>query len=75
MLIRLLMLLFAVWIGWRIYGLLTRRGIEPASPAPPVEDMVRCARCGVHLTRRLALQQGAEWYCCEAHRAGHDDSA
>jgi uncharacterized protein len=75
MLFRLLMLLFAAWIGWRIYVVLSRRGGGPERPLPPVEDMVQCARCGVHVARSVALHQGSHWYCSEAHRAGHDASA
>lgn len=73
-LMRLLLLLFAAWIAWRIYRVLTRRvGAQQASP--PVVDMVQCARCGLHLPRSGAVQAGADWYCCEAHRDGHDAGA
>jgi uncharacterized protein len=68
-LVRLLMLLLVAWIGWRIWRLLSARARD-ASP-PPVEDMVRCAHCAVHLPRGQAVQEGDDWFCCEAHRAEH----
>ena len=69
LLIRLLLLMLVAWIGWRIWRLLAApsAGTRP----PPVEDMVRCAHCAVHLPRGQAVQDGDAWYCCEAHRAEH----
>ena len=31
-------------------------------------DMVRCARCGLHVPTAEAVSAGGQWYCCEAHR-------
>ena len=69
-LIRLLMLLVVAWIGWRIYRILTARS-QPRTP--PVEEMVRCAHCDLHLPRSAAVRDGDSWYCSEAHRSlgGH----
>jgi uncharacterized protein len=40
----------------------------PAAPAP-VEAMVDCARCGLHLPASEALRDAqARPYCCSAHR-------
>jgi uncharacterized protein len=36
----------------------------------PVEDMVRCARCGVNLPRSEAILSQGKTYCCEEHRRG-----
>jgi uncharacterized protein len=69
-LIRLLMLLLVAWIGWRIYRVLTRRALDDP-PAPPVQDMVQCAHCSVHLPRTEAVGENGEWFCCEAHRVEH----
>lgn len=38
-----------------------------AQPAPP-QDMVACARCGVHLPRTEALTSGQRSYCCADHQ-------
>lgn len=40
----------------------TRRGTKGG-------DMVRCARCGLHIPANEAVAAGNRWYCCEAHRA------
>ena len=32
-------------------------------------DMVRCARCGLHVPANEAIAANGRWYCCEAHRA------
>ena len=66
LLIRLLVIVLAVWLAWRIWRLLaTRRGPPPST----AEDMVRCARCALHLPRSSALRHDADWFCSEAHRA------
>ena len=31
-------------------------------------DMVRCARCGLHLPVGSAIRDGADWYCSTEHR-------
>lgn len=35
------------------------------------EDMVRCARCGVHLPKSESILAGGNFYCCDAHRREH----
>jgi len=34
---------------------------------PQVQTMVRCAHCGVHVPKDLALQHLGRSYCCVAH--------
>ncbi len=36
-----------------------------------VEDMVRCAHCGVHLPRGEALLVSGDYFCGIAHRDAH----
>jgi uncharacterized protein len=38
---------------------------KPSVKAP--EDMVRCARCGVHLPVSECVKMGDQVYCSEAH--------
>ena len=47
---------------------------KPVRRTPPdrIEEMVRCARCGVHLPRSEALPGRGGLYCGEAHRAEHE---
>lgn len=42
-----------------------------AHPAPTVEDMVRCAHCGIHVPRSESLSSGERHYCSEEHRRLH----
>ncbi len=34
----------------------------------PVEDMVRCQKCGVNLPRSEAILSQGRFYCCDEHR-------
>jgi uncharacterized protein len=70
-LIRLLMIALLAWILWRIWRLLVAAGKSRDAGPPAAEDMVRCARCAVHLPRSAALQHDADWFCSETHRAEH----
>jgi len=47
---------------------LRRRGEPPAARGSAAEDMVRCARCGVHLPRSESVLSSGETYCSEEHR-------
>lgn len=64
-------LLFFGLLALMVYLLLRKgRGAQrTAEPPKAPEDMVRCARCGVHLPRSESLLSGGEFYCCEQHRA------
>lgn len=33
-----------------------------------VDDMVRCAQCGVHVPKSESVQAGGRNFCCAAHR-------
>lgn len=42
---------------------------RPTRQAPPVSiDMVRCARCGVHVPAHAALPLNDRQYCCRDYR-------
>lgn len=63
------LLLFAflgvIWWVWK-----KRQDIPPISrsaQASPVENMVICAYCGVHLPESDAVRDGASAYCSSAH--------
>jgi uncharacterized protein len=67
-------LLAAYWI-LRSYR---RRVSRDANPAPPAtgENMVQCARCGVHLPRSEATTTQGRTYCSPEHqRAGESERA
>jgi uncharacterized protein len=42
---------------------------QPSDGAGAAQDMVRCARCGVHLPASDAVQAGGRSYCGAEHAA------
>lgn len=40
----------------------------PQKDKAAVEDMVRCAQCGVHLPKGESIQSGGKMFCCIEHR-------
>ncbi len=68
---RLLFLLAVIAV---VYWLLKR--YSKTSPRQDTdasgEDMVRCARCGVHLPKSESILSGGNYYCCDAHRREHE---
>lgn len=57
---------FAWWL-WRKRNAEARPG-APAASERPVEKMVACDHCGVHLPQGESLSDGNWHYCCEEHR-------
>jgi uncharacterized protein len=66
----LLIIGFAVYLAFR--GFFRAQTREDTSVAPRVkeEDMVACARCGVHLPRSEARSDGGAFYCRDNPRCG-----
>lgn len=65
-------LLLAYWIlkGYR-------KRVEKRDPPPQsgkVEDMVRCAQCGVHLPRSESITTRGNFYCSAEHQRLHSPS-
>jgi uncharacterized protein len=68
-LLLILAALILVYAVVKAYQGRSRRREGPPSPrGPAAEDMVRCARCGVHLPRSESLMSGGEFFCSEEHR-------
>ena len=64
------LLLFAL-LAFGAYLLIRSLGRPKGSAARrarPVEEMVACAQCGVHLPAGECLKSGEHCYCCEEHR-------
>jgi uncharacterized protein len=60
-------LLSLLVIAAAIYFILrTYRRQAPAEK--PVEDMVKCARCGIYLPAGESVSRDGKHYCSEAHR-------
>jgi uncharacterized protein len=66
-------LLLVYWII-KSYRRRIERG-EPRRPAAGSEDMVQCARCGVHLPRSESITAQGTFFCSaehqRVHQAGH----
>jgi len=63
-LIFLLGIALVVWILFR----LGRGPTVRESARKHVDDMVRCARCGVFVPKHEAIREGDRNYCCSQHR-------
>ena len=68
---KLLLILVVVIVGvlmWRAAATRGRKQERPPEP-PPVQTMVRCAECEVHLPESDAVALEGRHFCTEAHRA------
>jgi uncharacterized protein len=65
-LVLVLLVVLAVWLIRRAL-----RGARPGAPAQKAgavqQDLVSCARCGMHLPRAEARESGGRLYCGEEH--------
>jgi uncharacterized protein len=50
-----------------------RRSLDGDRKAPraEIEDMVRCAQCGMHLPRSESLESDGRFFCSAEHRRSH----
>jgi uncharacterized protein len=50
-----------------------RRSLDGAGKVrrAEIEDMVRCAHCGVHLPRSESVESGGQFFCSAEHRHSH----
>ena len=60
-------LIFLFAIAALVYLLIKSYRSKPRQVEPKTEDMVCCARCGVHLPAGESIRVGDQVYCCEAH--------
>lgn len=64
---RLILMAIIVGAGFWLWRRFTSRSERPA-PASPVQSMVCCAHCHVHLLQDRARQDSDKnWYCCPEH--------
>lgn len=68
--IKILVLLVIGFVVWGIVRAYQRSLAKPPSSAkaPIVEDMVKCAHCGVNLPRSEAIYSGGELFCTPEHK-------
>lgn len=68
-LIVLVAVVMAVYSLLKGYGRSVQRHHAPR--AEGVEDMVRCARCGVHLPKSESILSRGAFFCSDEHRRLH----
>lgn len=70
MILRLILLLLAIWFVVALVRYIRRLGKRPGQAANPgnPRHMVQCLYCGTHLPAENAIQTAAGYYCCEEHR-------
>jgi uncharacterized protein len=68
----LLILVAIIAIYLVVRALLRRRRLQRPTRTIAA-DMVRCARCGIHLPQRDAVRSGDDWYCSNEHRKAGSD--
>lgn len=70
----LIVVVVVVGLLWWLLARPRKTRVRSGTPAAPVVPFVSCAHCGVHLPSGDALRDGAQAYCCDAHRrAGPSD--
>lgn len=71
----LLLVIAVLVLLWLLRGTLTRaRGSRTGPPAGTPRQMLRCAHCGTHLPRDLALPGRGGVFCDAGHRAAYEQS-
>ena len=63
----ILLLVLAVWLIRRAFAASKNREGSRGQASSQGGDLVRCARCGVHLPRAEALLAGGDTFCGEEH--------
>lgn len=68
--IKILLLIAAIFVVAALLRTYQRSmGRRPPSPTgDKVEDMVKCAHCGVNLPRSEAIYSGGDFYCTPEHQ-------
>jgi len=73
-LIRLIAIAVVLWLAWTILRrwlarARAHRPLRGGGHAPrQVEQMVRCAHCGLHVPEKEAVAAGGRHYCSTRHR-------
>ncbi len=69
-LIRLLLIVLAVWIVLILVRQYRQRRaqVQQARRPPRVGTMVACEHCGLHVPEREAIRDDGHFYCSKAHR-------
>lgn len=68
--IKILLLIVVGFTVWAVIRAYQRSLDKPSAPThePAVEDMVKCARCGVNLPRSEAIYSSGDFFCTPEHK-------
>lgn len=68
--IKILLLIAIGFVVLALFRAYQRSLGQPSAPTreDAVEDMVKCAHCGVNLPRSEAIYSGGEFFCTPEHR-------
>ena len=70
---KIILLVIPVLLVWWILRLLRGSPASIEKPTkPPVENMVACAKCGLHVPEKEAVTRDGKSYCSEEHARGND---
>ena len=65
LIVLVVLVVLAVWLVRRALRASSTTGNQ--KPRPVQQDLVACARCGMHLPRAEAREAGGRLYCGEEH--------
>lgn len=68
--VKYLLLIVVGFLVWAVIRAYQRSLDKPRAPTrgQTVEDMVKCAHCGVNLPRSEAIFSGGDFFCTPEHR-------
>lgn len=64
--IKFILIIVAIWLVYTI--VIKNKRVGSAKEAQPLENMVRCETCGVHLPEQESIRDDGRFFCSEAHR-------
>ena len=65
--LRIILILFGVWLVLQIIKRALASRQVNSSRQPSIANMVACAQCGVHLPESEAIRENGRYYCSEEH--------
>jgi uncharacterized protein len=71
MIVKLVVLLVLIWLGFRLYNLIQKKPSN-SSAKTIVQDMVCCEKCGIHIPVDEALKNGDKYFCSKDHLPKRD---
>jgi uncharacterized protein len=67
----LLLLAIVALVFWLLRGYRRSLDGKEKTRRAEIEDMVRCAQCGVHLPRSESIESGDRFFCSAEHRRSY----